>query len=64
MGSLSRIYCIKIEFPYKQYDKLLTKLRLLSKEYTSISGLRIRPEILEQTGWNQNAQSIHAIEFD
>lgn len=50
MGSLSRTYSIKIESSYKEYGKLFTKLRLLSKEYASISGLRIRPEILEQTG--------------
>lgn len=50
MGSLSRTYSIKIESSYKEYGKLFTKLRLLSKEYASISGLRIKPEILEQTG--------------
>lgn len=50
MGSLSRISSIKIEFPYYEYGKLFTKLRILSKEYVNVSGLRIRPEILEQTG--------------
>jgi len=49
MCSLRRISSTKMEF-IKKYGKSLAKLRIISKEYASASGLRIRPEILEQAG--------------